>query len=149
MKVIGTDAEGPKQLPFMFDVVLELKLDGKKRLAFARKDRTNKLPLDEWFEFSYPSFTKYIGVEGLERDAVVFRQQHDLDSRSERNVPVKYNGKELLTAGIQANSLKKLEILAKKNQNNVKTKLREDYMVDSVLDLREDEALLLITDLTG
>lgn len=147
MKVIGTDADGPKQLPFMFDVVLELKSEGKKRLAFARKDRTNKLPFNEWFEFSYPSFVKYIGVEGLERNAVVFRQQQELEARNERTTKVTYNGKELLTAGVQPDSLKKLEILAKRSPD-LKQKLMEDYLVESVLDLREDEALLLIDELT-
>ena len=148
MKVIGTEPDGPKQLPYMFDVVLELKVEGEKRLAYAKKDRTNRLPLDEWFEFSYPSFVKYIGVEGLEREAVVFRQQQELEARNERNVSVTYSGKEILTAGIQADSMKKLEILSKKDPDKLRDKLRDDYMIDSVLDLREDEAQLLISDLT-
>jgi len=149
MKVIGTTAEGPKQLPYMFDVVLELKVDGNKRLAYARKDRTNKLPENEWFEFSYPAFVNYIGVEGLEREAVVFRQQSELNVRNERNTKIQYGEKEVLTAGVGAESLKKLEILSKKDSDTLKGKLKEDYMVESVLDLREDEAQLLIKDLTN
>jgi len=148
MKVIGTEPEGPKQLPYMFDVVLELKVDGDKRLAYVRKDRTNKLPLNQWFDFSYPTFVKFIGVEGLERDAVEFRQQQELESRNERNVSVTYSGKEILTAGIQADSMKKLEILSKKSPDTLRDKLRDDYIIDSVLDLREDEAQLLIKELT-
>lgn len=148
MKVIGTDPDGPKQLPFMFDVVLELKTEGDKRLAFARKDRTNRLPKDEWFEFSYANFCKYLGAKELERDAVVFRQQELLENK-DRNVVINYGGKEIKTAGISAESIKVLEALSKKVPDELKAKLREDYFVDSVLDLREDEAKLLIEELSG
>lgn len=147
MKILGTDADGPKQLPFMFDVVLELKIEGEKRLAFAKKDRTNKLPLNEWFEFSYKNFCNYIGIEELEREPVVLRQQQNLNSK-DRPVTIIYGGKELKTAGISADSIKKIEILSKTNVDELKSKLREDYMVDSVLDLKEDEAQLLISELS-
>ncbi|MBT7929339.1 AAA family ATPase, partial [Candidatus Peregrinibacteria bacterium] len=52
MKPVGLKPDGPKDLPYMFDVVLELKEtpDGK-RLASTIKDRTNTLPNS--FEFSY------------------------------------------------------------------------------------------------
>lgn len=151
MKVLGTDADGPKQLPYMFDVVLELKLEDGKRMAFAKKDRTNRLPVDTWFEFSYKSFCEYIGIKDLEREPVILRQQESISASSavERNVTIMYKGKELKTAGISAESLEQLEIHAKTKKNEIKEKLREDYLVESVLDLKEDEAKLLLADIVA
>ena len=65
MQVIGTQPDGPKNLPYMFDTVLELTKDGEKRMAIAHKDRTNSLPHE--FEFTYQAFTDALGIEGLER----------------------------------------------------------------------------------
>jgi len=93
MKVIGTAPDGPKQMPPMFDVVLELKTEDGKHMAYVEKDRTNRLPAE--FEFSYKSFTEYIGITELEREAVVFNQQKELDSRSERSTEIEYKGKKL------------------------------------------------------
>jgi len=148
MKVIGTQAEGPKQLPFMFDVVLELQEEDGKHMAYIKKDRTNKLPKS--FEFNYGSFSKYLGIKGLEREAVVFNQQKDLASRNERTVEITYNKKTLLTAGIQSETLGKLEKLVRGKkglQEEMTNKLKRDYMVTSPLDLREDEAQMLVDDL--
>lgn len=147
MKVIGTDAEGPKQLPFMFDVVLELTTDGEgNHTAVTKKDRTNKLPKE--FAFNFKSFADYLGIEGLSREAVVFNQKQDLESRSERRQKITYKGKELFTAGITSESLDKLEFLAGAGlEELLMEKLRADYYLDSILDLRDDEAISLIDDL--
>jgi len=148
MKLIGTTADGPKELPYMFDVVLELsKGDEGTFWAKVQKDRTNKLP--DSFEFTYKSFTDYLGVEGLERDPVVFNQTKALEKTIGRNTEVEYSGSKIKTAGVQGPTLAKLEKVATSvGEDTVKAKLKADYMVDSVLDLREDEAKLLITDLT-
>ena len=148
MKVLGTIAEGPKQLPHMFDVVLELSLDDKgKRWATVDKDRTNKLP--KKFEFSYKAFTKYLGVKGLERAADVNFQQKELESRNERHLEITYKSQKVKTAGVTAELLKNLEKIAAKDMDTFKEKLLSDFAVDSVYDLRQDEAELFLTELTN
>lgn len=146
MQVIGTQPDGPKNLPYMFDTVLELATDGEKRMAIAHKDRTNSLP--HKFEFSYKAFTDALGIEGLERDPVVFEQQETHDELTHRNTEVSYNGSTVKTAGITAQTLDQLskatEVLGK---DLVMETLKSDYLVDSFLDLKDDEALLLVKDL--
>lgn len=147
MQVIGTQPDGPKGLPYMFDTVLELqKVDGR-RMAIAHKDRTNSLP-DE-FEFSYKTFTDYLGIEGLERDPVVFTQQESFNKYAHRTVNINYSGAEIKTAGIGSDSLEELSKLVDDlGKNEVMKKLKMDYMVDSFLDLKQDEAELLIRELS-
>jgi len=150
MKIIGTAPECPKYLPHMFDVVLELTKEGDKFKATVDKDRTNKLPpINSTFDFSYESFTKFLGIGGLEREPVEFSQNEHLEQRSGRTFEVELKGKLLKTAGITAENIIKLTKLVDKfGEKIVKDKLRDDYMVDSLLDLRNDEAGLLITDLS-
>ena len=146
MQVIGTQPDGPKNLPYMFDTVLELTKDEDKFIAITHKDRTNSLPHE--FEFSYKSFTDALGIEGLEREPVVFKQQEEFDQLAHRNTEVTYNGSVVKTAGITANTLdqlsKAVEILG---QDEVMSTLKSDYLVGSFLDLKDDEALLLVKDL--
>jgi hypothetical protein len=150
MQVIGTTPEGPKDLPYHFDIVLELYTDEEgNHMAKMVKDRTNKLPHE--FEFNYKSFTQFIGIEGLEREAVVFNQQQNLEQNESmgRSVDIEYKGKELKTAGVKADTLEKIEDAASGlDQKDLKKKLKADYMVTSVLDLKQDEAELLLSDLT-
>lgn len=152
MKVIGTTAEGPKEMPYLFDTVLELSLepDGT-RLAHVHKDRTNKLPKDNLdkngnptFEFTNEAFEEYFG-KGLSRKASVKKQEQNLEKTGERNLEITYKGSRVKTAGISSESLEKLEGLIEKfDENKVKKVLQDDYSVSSVLDLKDDEAKFLI-----
>lgn len=147
MEVAGTTADGPKEFPFLFDVVirLEKKPDGKF-WAYVEKDRTNTLPVN--FEYTYQEFVKYLGMENLEREAVVFKQQEALKARSNRNHKVIFKGNEIFTAGISADNIEQLETLVDSiGEQPFLAKLKDDFLVESVLDLKDDEAHLLITDL--
>jgi len=151
MKILGTKPDGPKDMPYMFDVVIELTRimrDGKEVfIAHTEKDRTNTLPAT--FDFTYQSFVEYVGIKGLEREPVVFDQKKRLNENVGRSTDVIYNKKKIQTAGITAEQLKKLEKLAEKaGEEQVAAILEGDYFVQSLLDLKESEANLLITDLT-
>jgi len=150
MKILGTKPDGPKDLPYMFDVVLELTKtmrDGKEVfIARTEKDRTNTLP--QTFDFTYQSFVEYVGIEGLERDPVVFDQKARMNETIGRNNEVIYGKKKIKTAGITAEQLAVLEeLIAKVGQDEVTNCLKDDFFVDSLLDLKESEATLLIDDL--
>jgi DNA-binding ferritin-like protein (Dps family) len=147
MKVEGTSPEGPKDFPYLFDVVLRLsKTTDGKFWANVEKDRTNNLPPE--FEYSYETFTKYLGIEGLEREPVVFNQQRNLIQRNNRTVKTIFNGKEIMTAGITGDNLEKIQNLVKDyGADKLTAKLKEDYLVDSALDLKNDEAELFISDI--
>ena len=152
MKVIGTTAEGPKELPYMFDVLLELSVetDGT-RVAHVHKDRTGRLPktnLDRngkpTFEFTHDAFEEYFG-SGLTRTASKATQDQNLAKTGERTTPITYKGQKLKTAGVKSANLKTLEeIAADVGEDVMKAKLHEDYSVVSVLDLKDDEAQFLI-----
>ena len=149
MKVLGTTSETPKELPYIFDVVLELTTENGKFIARVEKDRTNRLPAkDEKFEFTYQSFVEFLGNDALEREPVVFNQKRKLEQRVGRTHQTEFHGEDILTAGIEGDTLEKLQIVAEDiDQNVIKEKLRDDWMADSMLDLREDEAQQLLNDL--
>lgn len=150
MKVIGVKADGPDSLPYMFDTVLELKKGPNEGefLALAKKDRTNTLP-KEWFPFTYQTFVNSIGMEGLDRPPVVFNQKINLESKLGRNTEITFKGQTIKTAGISASSLEQLGSLAPSfGEDKLKIKLQEDYGTDSFLNLKEDEAQLLIKEIT-
>lgn len=145
MKEIGQQPEGHKDMPYMFDVVLELYVadDGETRMAKVTKDRTNKLPHE--FEFSYNSFVEYLGLEILERDADVKKQKDSINIANKRTKEIEYNGEKLFTAGINAETLEELEtLLAEVDDQQIKQTLKEQYEVDSMLDLnkKQSESLL-------
>ena len=146
-KQIGVTFNGPQELKGFFDVRLHLSLDeAGTRWATVEKDRTNKFP--PTFEFTYQAFTKYLGNEDLEREPVVFNQVTAQDTASKRNVKIEFQGNELNTAGITAKQLTTLETLLKDmSEGEVKEKLLNDYLVNSLLDLKADEAKLLIKDI--
>ncbi len=147
MQAIGTKAEGPGSLPYMFDVVLKLEKKGNVRYAVVEKDRTNCLPTEP-FEFTYAEFTNYLGAKDLEREPVVLRQKAVLNKSKDRTTTITIGGGEIKTAGITAESIEKLKKQTfKLGRDAVQQKLREDFMVDSALDLKEDEADLLIKSL--
>jgi hypothetical protein len=147
MKIIGVQPDGPKDLPYLVDVVLRLEKDEEgARWAVVEKDRSNRLP--DRFEFSYPSFVKFLGVDGLEREAVKFDQQVTFNEAAGRNNEVVFQGATIQTAGINADQMEKLQnVVSKLDEEFVNNKLLDDYAVKSALDLREDEAALFITSL--
>ena len=68
MQKVGVTAEGHKDMPYKFDVVIELQKDeNEKRWAIVEKDRTNSLPPK--FEFNYDAFSSALDVQGLQRQA--------------------------------------------------------------------------------
>lgn len=144
MKVIGVQPDGPKDMPYLVDIVLRLEVDADNvRWAIVEKDRSNRLP--ERFEFSYPSFVKYLGVDGLEREAVQFDQQTSFNEAAGRNKEVVFQGTTINTAGITSSQLEELQKVIKPlDEEAVNHKLLDDYAVTSALDLREDEAALFI-----
>lgn len=147
MKVIGTEPDGPKEAPYLFDVVLELTMGpNDTRMARVIKDRTNTLPKE--FEFNYQILTQYFGIKDLEREPVKLKAEQTLNQLSNRNVKIKFGGKEILTAGVTEPTLKALADLTKKmNENDLRDKLNDEYSVQSLLDLREDEAKMLLSEL--
>lgn len=147
MKVIGTKADGPEKILYEVDTIIEVIREGEKRIAITFKDRTNQLP-PTW-EFSWANFTEYVNMEQLNRDPIIINQIKSLEDISPRKTTVKFNNKEIKTAGVNADSLKKLqEIIKRIGEDKFKEKLMNDYMLQSVFDLNNDEALLLIKDLT-
>lgn len=152
MKVIGTTFDGPKNMPYMFDTVIELKLEDDKRMAYVHKDRTNKLPVNEPFEFSYEALTKYLDVKELERESVKLRTDQNMGKTSNRTTSTEFNGKTILTAGVSGETIEKIVSLVTDGtvgESELADKLLTDYQVAHTFDLREDEARLLINDLTN
>jgi hypothetical protein len=144
MKVIGVLPDGPKDLPYLVDILLRLEIDNDVRWAIVEKDRSNRLP--ERFEFSYSSFVKYLGVDGLEREAVKFDQQASFNEAAGRNKEVVFQGTTIKTAGITSDQLEELQkAIEPLDEDAVNHKLLDDYAVTSALDLREDEAALFIS----
>ena len=149
MKILGQKPDGPKEIPYLFDVVLELsKQADNTRMAKVVKDRTNKLP--ETFEFTYHKLVEYFGLKDLERAPVVLRGLQELDKLANRNTTIKFDGKDLKTAGITADTLTAIkDAIADMDETKIKEKLNDDYSVQSLLDLREDEAQLFLKDITN
>lgn len=147
MKIIGVLPDGPKDLPYLVDILLRLEVDNDNvRWAIVEKDRSNRLP--ERFEFSYSSFVKYLGVEGLEREAVKFDQQASFNEAAGRNKEVVFQGTTIKTAGITATQMEALQTVVETfDEEAVNHRLLDEYAVTSALDLREDEAALFIKSL--
>jgi DNA-binding ferritin-like protein (Dps family) len=147
MKVIGQKADGPKEVPYLFDVVLELSFGpNETRIARVIKDRTNTLPKE--FEYSYQELTKYLDMKELEREPVQLRAVQRLNQVVNRTSSITLDGQAVMTAGITADTLAKLrEVIPHFEERELKDKLSEDYFVSSLLDLKEDEARQFLTDL--
>lgn len=147
MKQVGTIADGPKDLPGMFDVVLEIVVDPKtgERTAHVDKDRTNTLP--RVFDFSYEKLSGFFGMEDLEREPVLI--DRDKKNLSGRSVEITHKTKKMYTAGVTSKQLDMIEKGVKgKNTDSMMETLSNDFGVASFLDLREDEAALFITEIT-
>lgn len=150
MKVIGVKPDAPKELPYMFDTCLELSIqpDGK-RFAKVIKDRTNKLPMEP-FEFDYHKLVEYLDMKDLQREPVKLRGLQELDRIANRTTNITFEGKEIKTAGVTAKTLSEIkELISSMKEEDVINKLNDDYSVQSLLDLREDEAQLFLRDITN
>ena len=148
MKVIGKKPDGPKDAPFMFDVVLELNFvpGTDERKAKVIKDRTNTLPKE--FEYTYQELVKYLDMKELEREPVQLRASQRANLTNNRTTTITLDGKPTMTAGITAETLLKIsELIPHFQEEELVTKLSEDYFVQSVLDLKEDEAKQFLSDL--
>lgn len=147
MKVVGTEPDGPKEAPYLFDVVIELTVGpDDKRIATVKKDRTNTLP--KTFDFTYQELVKHFGIKDLERDPVQLRSTLAMNKLQNRTLEITVGSKKIMTAGVTADSLQKLLIATKSlSDDALRDKLNEDYSVQTLLDLREDEARTLLTDL--
>lgn len=66
---LGTTFEGWKKWDYLFDLVLELRQVGDKRLAKIKKTRMEEFPDGEEFEWSYAELAKRLGKDNLEREA--------------------------------------------------------------------------------
>lgn len=140
MEEIGQQPEGHKDMPYMFDVVLELRVepDGT-RIARVEKDRTNNLPHE--FEFTYEAFVQYVGIDELTRAADASRQLSNLNSRNGRTTSVFVGETEYTTAGVSGETLGRLMELTKDaNQEVLVEMLTEHYGVGSLLDMSEKAA---------
>jgi KaiC/GvpD/RAD55 family RecA-like ATPase len=144
MEIEGTVPESHKDLPYVFDALLELQRekDTNRFLARVEKSRIDALPdKDEVFEFSYESFVEMLGIEGMERDASAFEQKREINARSGRSTQIEIDGNEVFTAGIDSETLISIkELISDADPEAVEHMLNENYMVTSLLDLRVDEA---------
>lgn len=144
MKKIGNVPEGHKELPYMFDVILELSIkDDGTRVARVEKDRTNRLPHE--FEFSYQSFVDYIGLESLERKADVKTQTDSLSKRTGRTTKIEFQGDDVYTAGVDAKTLDALSTaLENYDPEDLKETLKNEYGIESLLDLTKTTGKALL-----
>jgi len=79
----------------------------------------------------------------------VFTQQQALNSYVKRETKVKVDGKDIMTAGVTSKTLKALSEAAEKvGESVVSVKLKDEFMVDSLLDLKEDEGKFFLKELT-
>lgn len=153
MKVIGTEPDGPKEFPYLFDIVIELEGTGKEsRTARIHRDNTRRLP-DIIHDFTYDKLVSYFENSGYTVDAKVVPTQKNSRRQTGRNVTTVYEGNTISTAGIQGETIAKIaELITEERitEDELITKIREDYPgAESVLDLREDEGKMLIDDLLG
>lgn len=151
-KIAGYQPDLKKDVPYLFDVVLELRTseDGQ-RIAIVHKDRTNTLPRII-HDFNYQKLAQYFGEEHLKREPVQLRATIDADQRRNRNTEIELNGEKVMTAGVTAETLMNIvKFIEDKGmtKEEVQDKLLEDYSQDSLTSLREDEAQLLLKDLSG
>lgn len=68
---LGQTFEGWKKWPYIFDLVLELDSQGKKRVAVVRKSRmAAEFPDGDQFEWSYQELSRRYNPEVMEKDSV-------------------------------------------------------------------------------
>lgn len=69
MAVLGQTFDAYKKLDYLFDLVLEIKKENKKRIATVRKSRIVAFEEMEKFEFNYETMSTKYGKEIIEEDA--------------------------------------------------------------------------------
>lgn len=67
---LGVTFSGWKNLPYAFDLVLELQRRGDKRAAVVKKSRYKQFADGETFDFSYDLFCEKYGKDRIEKSAV-------------------------------------------------------------------------------
>ena len=67
MVKLGRTFEGWKKWDYLFDLVLELRIEGEKRIATVRKSRLEAFPQGSDFEWSYQELVKRYGSEIMEK----------------------------------------------------------------------------------
>jgi len=123
MVSLGETFDGEKNLPYMFDTIVRLYFDGEKHMAFAIKDRSNKLPKTPFIP-SYSLFEKCFGSTELSKEPE----------------PVKYATTKQKK---QIRDYIKLLALA---ENKVKRALSQ-YEVETIEDLTKENATIIIAKL--
>ncbi len=144
MQEIGQQPDGPKDLPYLFDVVLELFVDAQgNRMARVEKDRTNKLPAV--FPFTYDSFVQYLGMDALTRKANAETQKTNLNKLNERTTKITLDGEVIYTAGVTAETLLALRAATQgADPEKLADHLKDSFEVESMLDLSERSAKTLL-----
>jgi hypothetical protein len=147
MTPIGLKPEVPKEVPYMFDVLLRIEIgpDGQTRIAHCEKDRTNKLP--KVFEFSYAKMVEFLGIHSLERDTDPTAGRTALDLSSGRVHEIVFRGNKTKTAGVEADTLGKILAAATQadlDEEALQKLVTDSYSVSSLFDLKNDEGLALI-----
>ena len=149
-QIVGFQPDVRKEVPYLFDVVIELIDDDGVRKAVVHKDRTNTLDR-VIHDFNYQKLAAMFGEEDLQREPVKLRADKELNQRRNRNTEITLgSGKQMFTAGVTAETLDAIIILAESvDKDLLREKIMEDYGQDGVASLREDEAQLLLKDLNG
>ncbi len=155
MKVIGTEPDAHKEFTSLFHIVLELVGDGPThpRTAYVRRDNTRKLP-EVIEDFSFQRFLDYFTDSGYNITGQAQAVTRTSDRRqSARSVQISFRGKLLTTAGVTGQTLDAVYKLVEKEtirEDELADKIRIDYPgAESLLDLKEDEAQMLLKDLSG
>jgi len=153
----GVTPDMRKEVSHMFDTIVYIYIDKdtgeRKGIAHPdivpgvdAKDRT-KLPR-EAFVFDYKTLESFWGIEGLSRKAEPVANAQITDSMSVRDTEIiQESGAALKTAGITAKQLALIEGRVGSKQENKEefsSYLYKNYGIGSMLDLREDEAGLVI-----
>jgi hypothetical protein len=69
MTLLGKTFDGPKNLDYLFDLVMEIQIRGDERWAIPVKSRVERIRQGEPFLFSYNTIAERYGREVLERQA--------------------------------------------------------------------------------
>jgi len=159
MKKIGVMPDMHREIPHMIDTLIYVfmdDIDGKIKGvsspcilpgygSIVAKDRS-RLPV-EVFEFNYTTLEQHWGLEGLFRKAeAVTTKQSYVNEYSSRNVDIKLsNGSIIKTAGITAEQIEEIESRVPKDKlDELLTYIKEHYNAGALVDLRADEANLIL-----
>lgn len=69
LAVLGQTFDCYKKLDYLFDLVFEIKKQGKERVGITKKSRIETFPDGDVFPFSYEEIAKRYGIEVLEKEA--------------------------------------------------------------------------------